>query len=51
MQTMTIVSRGARSTGRMTTRSIRSPPTNATVSVAKNATQYGSPALIIVHAR
>ena len=32
-------------------RSSSSPPTKAMASVAKNATQYGSPALISVHAR
>ena len=51
MQTMTIVSTGAFSTGRITTRSIRRPPTNATASVAQNATQYGRPALIMDQAR
>ena len=51
MQTMTIVSTGAFSTGRITTRSIASPPTKAIASVAANATQYESPALISVQAR
>ena len=51
MQTITMVRTGAFSTGRMTTRSMTRPPMNERTSVAKNATQYGSPALIIVHAR
>ena len=32
-------------------RSMRSPPTNARTSVAKNAVQYGTPAFSIDHAR
>ena len=39
MHTMTIVRIGALSTGRITTRSIRMPPTKAMASVATNATQ------------
>ena len=42
---ITIVRIGAFSTGRITTRSIARPPANAMASVAKNAPQYGIPAL------
>ncbi len=41
--TITTVTIGARSTGRMTTRSTATPPANAIPSVAKNAAQYGQP--------
>jgi len=51
MHTITMVRIGLPSTGRITTRSIRTPPMKDTTSVPKNATQYGSPAFIIVHAR
>ena len=45
---MTIDRIGAFSTGRITTRSITTPPTNATARVDTNATQYGNPALMNV---
>ena len=51
MHTMTMVSTGAPSTGRITMRSISRPPTNEMTRVAPNATQYGRPALSSVHAR
>src|SRR6266550_1763869 len=51
MQTITIERIGLFSTGRMITRSTSTPPTNDSARVAKKATQYGIPALIIVHAR
>ena len=44
--TITIDRIGAFSTGRITTRSMTTPPTNAIARVDRNATQYGSPALI-----
>ena len=50
IQTITMVRIGALSTGRMITRSSSTPPTNEITSVPKNAHQYGTPALISVHA-
>jgi hypothetical protein len=44
--TMTIDRIGAFSTGRISTRSMTTPPTNAIPRVEMNATQYGRPALI-----
>ena len=51
MHTMTSVRTGFPSIGRMTIRSMRKPPAKARTTVAKNATQYGAPALSIDHAR
>ena len=51
MHTMTMVRMGLFSTGRITTRSISTPPTNEITRVPKNAHQYGTPALSSVHAR
>ena len=48
--TITSVSTGARSTGRMTTRSIRTPATNAMPSVSGNATQKLIPWVMSVNA-
>ena len=47
MNTTTTDNTDARSTGRMTSRSIVTPIRKATTIVAPNATQYGIPALII----
>ena len=41
--TITIVSTGARSTGRITARSIPTPPQNESATVARNASQKESP--------
>ena len=50
MNTITLVSTGAFSTGRRMIRWISSPPTNEIATVAKNATQYGQPACISAQA-
>jgi hypothetical protein len=51
MHTMTCVSTGAPSTGRITTRSRSTPPANEIASVAAKAAQYGMPAFSRDHAR
>ena len=51
MHTMTTVRGGACSTGRMTRRSMRRPPTKAMTRVAEKAVQYERPALSIDQAR
>ena len=45
MNTTTTASTGACSTGRMMTRSITTPSTNAMATVSAKAIQYGTPAL------
>ncbi len=49
--TITTVSTGPCSNGRITTRSTRTPNTNANASVRKNVTQYGTPQSISCQAK
>ena len=50
MVTITAAKTGAFSTGRMSTRSITTPPANETTNVIRKAAQKGRPALTSVQA-
>jgi hypothetical protein len=51
MKTTTMLNSGAWCSGRITANSTTAPSTKDTATVAKNATQYGTPAWIMVQAR